>query len=287
MARPEHFGPFTATQVKEDFKAFDLDKNGYVGAAELRHVYASIREEVTDEEIDEMIRMVDRDGDGQITSNEFTKMVFTYAEQRDDDRGGKAKKGKKEEKEDKTETKEPQGISQAQSKQRKQIFQDHMEALEMKAVDAQEVLKQRWPKSAAHGAFVKNPNLGMPLFADLLHLEQTPKVQRLFSLFDLTEAGTVDIREFLLVLAGFAGWKADEKLTLCYDLFHMDETLKISRDDLVHVLKASYMAETTEQVHTKVEAIMRAADKHGSDGISKDDFAAVCRKFPNLLFPAF
>jgi Ca2+-binding EF-hand superfamily protein len=50
-ARADDFGPFTMTQVKDAFRSFDLDKNGYVGAAELRHVYASIGEEVTDEEV--------------------------------------------------------------------------------------------------------------------------------------------------------------------------------------------------------------------------------------------
>lgn len=47
----DEFGPFTTTQVKGAFSAFDLDKNGYIGAAELRHVYTSIGEEVQDEEV--------------------------------------------------------------------------------------------------------------------------------------------------------------------------------------------------------------------------------------------
>jgi Ca2+-binding EF-hand superfamily protein len=47
----DEFGPFTSTQVKGAFNAFDLDKNGYIGAAELRHVYTSIGEEVQDEEV--------------------------------------------------------------------------------------------------------------------------------------------------------------------------------------------------------------------------------------------
>jgi Ca2+-binding EF-hand superfamily protein len=47
----DEFGPFTTTQVRGAFNAFDLDKNGYIGAAELRHVYTSIGEEVQDEEV--------------------------------------------------------------------------------------------------------------------------------------------------------------------------------------------------------------------------------------------
>lgn len=60
-------GKFTDEEIYEAFRAFDLDKNNFVGAAEIRHVLINIGEQVTDEEVDEMIRMVDSDGDGQVS----------------------------------------------------------------------------------------------------------------------------------------------------------------------------------------------------------------------------
>ena len=45
---------------------FDKDGNGYISAAELRHVMTNLGEKLTDEEVDEMIREADIDGDGQI-----------------------------------------------------------------------------------------------------------------------------------------------------------------------------------------------------------------------------
>ncbi|EGB08864.1 hypothetical protein AURANDRAFT_17796, partial [Aureococcus anophagefferens] len=62
-------------EIWEAFTAFDLDKNNFVGAAEIRHVLINIGEQVTDEEVDEMIRMIDRDGDGQVSFAEFFEMV--------------------------------------------------------------------------------------------------------------------------------------------------------------------------------------------------------------------
>lgn len=41
-----------------------MNGNGYIGASEIRFVLDAMGEEVTDEEIDEMIRMLDIDGDG-------------------------------------------------------------------------------------------------------------------------------------------------------------------------------------------------------------------------------
>jgi hypothetical protein len=50
----------------EAFKVFDRDNNGFISAAELRHVMTSIGEKLTDDEVDEMIREADQDGDGRI-----------------------------------------------------------------------------------------------------------------------------------------------------------------------------------------------------------------------------
>lgn len=52
--------------AQEAFKVFDRDNNGYISAAELRHVMTSIGEKLTDDEVDEMIREADQDGDGRI-----------------------------------------------------------------------------------------------------------------------------------------------------------------------------------------------------------------------------
>ena len=67
--------PFTDAEIKEAFYTFDLNGNGYVGAAEIRFVMDALGEGVTDEEIDEMIRMVDVDGDGEVNFREFYKMA--------------------------------------------------------------------------------------------------------------------------------------------------------------------------------------------------------------------
>ena len=39
----------------------------FIGAGEIRHVLICMGELITDEEVDEMIRMVDFDGDGQVS----------------------------------------------------------------------------------------------------------------------------------------------------------------------------------------------------------------------------
>jgi hypothetical protein len=53
-------------EILEAFKVFDKDGNGFISAAELRHVMTNLGEKLTDEEVDEMIREADIDGDGQV-----------------------------------------------------------------------------------------------------------------------------------------------------------------------------------------------------------------------------
>ena len=53
-------------EIREAFKVFDKDGNGFISAAELRHVMTNLGEKLSDEEVDEMVREADMDGDGQI-----------------------------------------------------------------------------------------------------------------------------------------------------------------------------------------------------------------------------
>ena len=53
------------------------DGNGYISAAELRHVMTNLGEKLTDEEVDEMIREADIDGDGQV--NYEGEIFFSFS----------------------------------------------------------------------------------------------------------------------------------------------------------------------------------------------------------------
>lgn len=51
-------------EIREVFRVFDKDGNGFISVVELRYVMINLGEKLIDEEVDEMIREVDIDGDG-------------------------------------------------------------------------------------------------------------------------------------------------------------------------------------------------------------------------------
>ena len=56
----------TEAELRAAFDVFDKDGNGTISAEELRQLMKSIGEDLSDKDIDEMIREADKDGNGEI-----------------------------------------------------------------------------------------------------------------------------------------------------------------------------------------------------------------------------
>lgn len=73
-------GNFSQEQIVEMFKVFDKDGDGHVSANEIRSVMAGVYgEPLTEPEIEEVIKLADVDGDGQINYKEFVRLVLNEA----------------------------------------------------------------------------------------------------------------------------------------------------------------------------------------------------------------
>ncbi|KAI4739537.1 putative calmodulin [Aureobasidium sp. EXF-12298] len=63
------------SELRAAFAVFDRDGSGTISAEELRNVMKSIGENLSDSEIDEMIKEADANGDGNIDYDEFVKIM--------------------------------------------------------------------------------------------------------------------------------------------------------------------------------------------------------------------
>jgi calmodulin len=67
----------TEEELIEAFKVFDRDGNGLISASELKHVIEkSSGENLSENEVNEMIKEADIDGDGYINYDEFVRMMM-------------------------------------------------------------------------------------------------------------------------------------------------------------------------------------------------------------------
>ena len=69
------FPKYTNEEIKEAFDIFDINKNEYIGVEELREIFSILGENVSDEELDEMISLADKEGDGQVNWFNFYEFI--------------------------------------------------------------------------------------------------------------------------------------------------------------------------------------------------------------------
>ena len=70
----------TDEELRRAFQVFDRDSSGTISTEELRDVLRSIGENLTDSELDEMMRQVDVDGNGTIDCKYYSCMVWCLLE---------------------------------------------------------------------------------------------------------------------------------------------------------------------------------------------------------------
>ncbi|MBA0826796.1 hypothetical protein Goarm_011617 [Gossypium armourianum] len=71
--------PYSEEQLKQLFKMFDRDGNGFITAAELAQTMAKLGHALTVEELTGMIKEADADGDGRISFDEFSQAITSAA----------------------------------------------------------------------------------------------------------------------------------------------------------------------------------------------------------------
>uniref|UniRef100_A0A6S8C5R6 Uncharacterized protein n=2 Tax=Aureoumbra lagunensis TaxID=44058 RepID=A0A6S8C5R6_9STRA len=284
-ARRDPAGKFTDEEIWEAFTAFDLDKNNFVGAAEIRHVLINIGEQVTDDEVDEMIRMIDRDGDGQVSFPEFFDMV-TGGRQPPPGLGNSASNvnvaGVKGVKNTTAGAQPPTGQSVVAARNaKKSALDDFARDCNLKP----ESIKKSYKRFQATDKD-KSGMIDYTEFCEILQVDPSPQGERLFQLFDYDRSGQIDVREFMIALSNFTGATKDDKLKFAFMIFDEDGNGVITKGELTRILRANHMASSDAEVARKAETIMQQADKDGDGVVTFDEFVIVSKKFPNILFPA-
>ncbi|XP_040578967.1 neo-calmodulin [Lepeophtheirus salmonis] len=67
----------TVEDIRQIFRVFDKDGNGFISTAEIKHVTSRLYMQFSNDELNEMVYEADLDGNGQIGFDEFYSIMIT------------------------------------------------------------------------------------------------------------------------------------------------------------------------------------------------------------------
>ena len=72
-----HGGPNHKAELSGAFEIFDEDGNGFITRTDLHHALTQMgSDKLSSDEADSLLKLVDKDGDGLINYEEFTKLIL-------------------------------------------------------------------------------------------------------------------------------------------------------------------------------------------------------------------
>ncbi|CEO98440.1 EF-hand domain-containing protein [Plasmodiophora brassicae] len=311
------FGPFTDAEIKEAFTTFDLDANSFISAAELRHVFTSMGEMVTDEEVDEMIKMCDDDGDGQIAYEEFTRMILEHTT-RPKIQAAKMLRPSEVAGKDDIPTAMPVAVpinvtDEDARKQtgnvpvvaavRVQTAASAFGALVSDKGDLQElisIVSQVVAEFDVHGESLgdlqrrfngerKRKSGGME-YDEVCHFLGKPPgdaTRKFFNLFSSMEDGRADMREMIAAMASISHRDTTDKVRFVFDLYDTDHDGHLQRDELMSLLKATSFGKNPADLGKKADAILAECDEQDSEAITLEQLGKVAADHPKHVFPVY
>jgi len=276
---------FSDKEIEDAFRFIDLDHNNHIGAAEIRHILVCMGELITDEEVDEMVRMVDTDGDGQVSYEEFYALVVDPDPSRPDFNPGAHKEAEM----------AGEGVSQEKLQERKaarinaaKLKQDKSRFMRLFVADNDihfSSIKRAYEKFQ----FLDAEKTGMVTFdgfCDLMEVDGTGEYLKMFTLFDPENSGSIDIKQLFLGMNNFTQATKEARIEFAFKIYDADNSGSLSEGELVEILKANHLAKDDKQVMKKAKTIMKQADRDGDGSLNLEEFIVISKKFPNILFPA-
>eukprot|EP00440_Ansanella_granifera_P014478 gb/GFBE01015735.1/.p1 GENE.gb/GFBE01015735.1/~~gb/GFBE01015735.1/.p1 ORF type:complete len:367 (+),score=121.34 gb/GFBE01015735.1/:1-1101(+) len=309
--------PFTDEEIKEAFTTFDLDNNRFVGAAEIAHILKLIGEEVTHQEIDEMIRMCDSDGDGQVTFDEFYKMMTTpppplpppvVASRKKSTKvqGGSAKRYAR----SLTDT-GPSLIQQTQAElsgnkgnwkaQQAAASEAALRAKEQRSISVETLIKKlsggmgkikpsqikKIYKRFQDIDIDKSGAIDYEEFIQAMDMEDGTIARQMFRVFDMDGSGSIELKEFIVVLSRYTSAAKTEKLKFAFMMFDEDGSGLIERRELIEMLRASFVVEgySPEELEERADKVFDFLGLPRDGAIGYEDFLKLASAKNGLVYP--
>jgi len=287
-------------QLKAVFDVLDLDKNEFVGADELRKILAMIGENPHDAEIDNMIKMADPSGHGQVSFDNFLAMFTKPA-----DHFARMSTIIKTIKEPEVEVpEEEQGDDLRAPWETDDMANERLAGRQV--IIPKDVQKTILTEFAAGKQAIQPAQLRdiyrrlqgvdeegtgeIPYSEFLKALEKADSklMYNIYAMFDRTHKGTANIRDFVVGLSILSSADTEAKLEFAFQLFDEDGSGSIERDELMTLLRANFAISgimTGVELEARASIIYSKVGLEGGEPISKALFLDVVRQNAKLFAP--
>ena len=291
---------FTDEDIEAAFKFIDLDKNLVVGAAEIRHILTCMGEMITGAEVEMMIGLCDKSGNGNISFDEFYAMCkhpdpASDDFLRDDRAAFKAFKSK---------APPPPGTAGSQRGLAAIRAQENQKREEKRVYCLEFIRNNALRLPDLKRAFLRFRSIGtskayMVTFEELIatfditfendpsERDRISRYRQMYNVFVDTQTARLDLRQFLLALNNFTNSDRNQRVNFCFYLYDVDNTGSLDHGEIASILKGNHMTDGLQSVEGKAKTIMKQADKDGNGTVDLEEFVIVAEKFPSLLFPNF
>jgi len=201
---------YSATESRQVFDQIDLDKNGCLDESDIRNILLVTGQTATDEEIREMIRMVDHDGSGLVTFEEFNILCS-----------------------------QPEAVFQNPDIE-KAASTGNPSPSPSPILNTSQVIPAEYRELLlAKFATIDFDDLGYLTLPGFLQLLSRPESRHLKRMFDLLTQSTGKLSTEAL-LSGLIYLQSDqERRKFLFDLFDFNESGMLERDELMSVVQLS------------------------------------------------
>lgn len=278
---------FSDSDIKSTFDLCDLDRNGYIGTTELRHVMICMGEIVSEEEIDTMIQMLDKNGDGQVDFHQFSNMAksVNFGVESLNQSAFDGQKCNN-------------SVENGSHQQKLLAISDFVTKFNLdkdRLDDLCELLYQKRNSVYSEAGVLEMDEcsrscaiwrIDFSSLRRLLHLDDVSDLRNLFEILksDDSVRDEIDVRDFILGMMSFIpSYSVYERTKIMFDLYDERRTGYIQASDVVSMLAACHL-KPRDAVIRKSETVLKVADKRGSGKLTHQDLLNAATKFPNLLF---
>ena len=263
--------------LRHIFRLIDSDGDGQISANDLRLYLESVGESVTDSEVNEMIRLADYGTDGYVHLTEFSDLFRQYNPD-----GTENRLFSDVSPESTALRADIQSLMRASTRETNEDVLKRFISRLPGAIDSSPWLKRDALKQVINRRKqLKIDSVSEKSFFDLLGVMRSEIGERAFDIFS-GHLDYLDSRTLILMLGVFVAASCEERIDFACRVLDESNTGLLVEEQVLAILEANFIGIDIE-IQPRIDSIMKESDSNSI--LSRKKIGNIARTQPTLLFP--